>query len=79
MHLASTNPARRLNHAALANHRTPPDADARGRHVLAGLRGRTARRVQVAAELHVGHDDSAAAQRDVGCACDGAAARDFVA
>lgn len=79
MDLAPTNSARRLDHAALANHRTPPDADARGRHVLAGLRGRTARRVQVAAELHVGHDDGAAAERDVGRARDGAAARDFVA
>jgi len=79
MYLAPTNPARRLNHAALANHRTPPNADARRGNVLAGLRGRTARRVQVAAELHIGHDDGTATQRDVGCASDGAAAGDFVA
>lgn len=79
MHLTPTNPTRRLNHAALANHRTPPDANARRRHVLARLRGGAARGMQVAAQLHVGHDDGAAAERDVGCARDGAAARDFVA
>jgi hypothetical protein len=79
MHLAPTNPARRLNHTALANHRAPPDTDARGRHVFAGRRRRGAGGVQVAAQLHVGHDDGAAAEGDVGRSCNGAAARDFVA
>lgn len=79
MHLSPANPARRLNHAALANDGTPPDADARGRHVLARLRGRAARRMEIAAKLHVSHDDGAAAERNVCGACDGAAARDLVA
>ena len=79
MHLTPTNPARRLNHTALADDRTAPYADARRRHVLTRRRRCRACGVQVAAQLHVGHDDGAAAERDVGCAGDGAAARDFVA
>lgn len=61
MHLPPTNSAGRLNHAALADDGAAADADARGRHVLARLRGRTARRMQIATQLHVGHDDGASA------------------
>ena len=35
--------------------------------------------MQVAAQLHVGHDDGAPAERDVGSTGDRAAAGDFVA
>jgi hypothetical protein len=35
--------------------------------------------VQVASEDYVGHDDGPAAEGDVGCSCDGAAAGYFVA
>jgi len=79
MHLAPTDPARRLNHASLADDRTAPYADARRRHVLTRRRRCRACGVQVAAQLHVGHDDGAPAERDVGSTGDRAAAGDFVA
>jgi hypothetical protein len=35
--------------------------------------------MEVATQLHVGHDDGAAAERDIGGSRNSAAARDFVA
>lgn len=57
---APTHPAGGLDDAAGRDDGAAPDADAGGRDLLARRRGHRPRRVQVAAQVHVGHDDGAA-------------------
>lgn len=75
----TAHPGRRLQNAAGRYHRTFSDADARGRPFLSRARSGRTRRVQVAAQHDVCHDDCAATESDVGGSGNGTTPRYFVA
>jgi hypothetical protein len=77
--LASADTAWRFDDAPGMYDCAPSYADAGGGDIFAGLRRDCTCRVQVASELYIRHDDSAAPEHNVCCPCDSCASRDFIA
>jgi hypothetical protein len=74
MDLAPTDPIGRSNHAAGRDHGTPADADTCWRDLFTSARGHGACRMQIATQMHVGHDYGTTPEGDVCGASDSAAA-----